>query len=222
MIGLEVSEVGEKVYVFIDGQNFYLSARAAFGLKFPDFDIEKLGNHLAEHVSGENASRIKFYTGMPVHKYSPRWFEFWQNKLGFAEGLGIDVVSRPLRYHLETDPTSAQGYKIISAREKGIDLCLALDVMEISRRHDCSHIVIVSRDQDFQEVIKKINIMCDFEQRDITIWSAYPVGKSTPDHIRGIDGTKEIRITFDDYQGMIDTRDYRGSFAPGTAEPVLA
>jgi uncharacterized LabA/DUF88 family protein len=208
------SEPAKKTHIFIDGQNFYLSARTAFGLRYPDFDTRAVADTIARKVSGQEADHIHFYTGMPVQKFSPRWFEFWTNKIAAMEAEGIETFTRPLRYIHETDPQSPTGYKILSTREKGIDLRIALDVMEVARRTDVENIVIVSRDQDFQEVIEKIETMCAFERRDIGLWSAYPDGGNGPSHLRGIDGTKEVIIDREEYARCIDRTDYRGSHAP--------
>lgn len=211
-----------KTHVFIDGQNFYLSARSAFGLRYPDFDARAVANVLCEKAAGKAADEVHFYTGMPVAKFSPRWYDFWTNKIAAMEEEGIHTFTRPLRYTYETDPQSPTGFKILSTREKGIDLRIALDVMEVARRADCENIVIVSRDQDFQELVEKIEIMCAFENRDIGLWSAYPDGGNGPSHLRGIDGTREVTIERTEYAGCIDRTDYRGSHAPRRNRSELA
>jgi uncharacterized LabA/DUF88 family protein len=205
------SEKPKKTYVFIDGQNFYLSARTAFGLKYPNFDTKKVADLISRKATGEDAGKITFYTGMPVHKFSPMWHDFWTNKISAMESEGVDAFTRQLRYTYETDPSMATGYKILSTREKGIDLLIGLDVMEAARREDCGNIIIVSRDQDFQEVIKKIETMCKFDGREIGLWSAYPDSGSGPSHLRGIDGTREVTVSRKEYAECIDYADYRGS-----------
>ena len=204
----------KKTYIFVDGQNFYLSARTAFGLRYPNFDVKSVANIISERATGRPADHVTFYTGMPVHKFSPTWHGFWTNKLRAMEEDGIDTFTRPLRYTYETDPQAATGFKILSTREKGIDLRIALDAMEAARRPDCGDIIIVSRDQDFQEVIEKIEIMRAFENREIGLWSSYPDGGNGPSHLRGIDGTKEVVVTRDDYAKCIDNHDYRGTYTP--------
>lgn len=201
----------KRTYVFIDGQNFYLSARAAFKLNFPNFDARAVGDLLAQKIGGADAAQVYFYTGMPVAKYSPHWHKFWSNKIAALEEAGVHTFTRPLRYLTETDPSQPTGYKILNTREKGIDLRIALDVMEAARRPDCTDIMIVSRDQDFYEVVEKIDHYCKFEGRDIEVWSAYPDGGNGPKHLRGIDGTRQLRILRDDYKLCIDPTDYRNT-----------
>lgn len=206
-----------KTFIFIDGQNLYLSARSAFGssvVPYPNFDARRLAELIGQEIGAPGVERVSFYTGMPVDRYSPRWHEFWTNKLEAMEEDFVSVYTRPLRYQYETDPLQPTGYKILSTREKGIDLRIALDVMVAARRKDCDNIVIVSRDQDFREVIEDIEMMAAFEKRDINLWSAYPDGGNGPSHLRGIDGMKPVVITSDMYHQCIDPMDYRGRYTP--------
>jgi len=196
-------------HIFIDGQNLYLSAKRAFGLRYPDFDIPALGRHLSDRIDPEQDAVIRFYIGMPVKRFSPRWTAFWTNKLQAARDAGIDVTTRELRYLTESDPHAPGGFRVISAREKGIDLRIALDVMAAARRSDCANIMIVSRDQDFREVIGDVQNMCAFTRRDIGLWSAFPEVLDASSLNRGVDGTREIRITRSQYDRLRDPADYR-------------
>ncbi|PTX52595.1 uncharacterized LabA/DUF88 family protein [Gemmobacter caeni] len=210
----------QRNHIFIDGQNLYLSAKRAFGLRYPDFDILALGRQLSEEIDPSLETRVRFYIGMPVRKYSPMWTGFWTNKLAAARESGVEVVTRELRYLTETDPNAPGGYRVLSAREKGIDLRLALDVMAASRRPDCANIMIVSRDQDFQEVVRDIRTLCDFTRREIGLWSAFPEVQGEPSLNRGIDGTRMIRITREIYDRVRDPADYRDQIAPPRPDPV--
>lgn len=198
-------------HIFIDGQNFYLSAKRAFGLRYPDFDIPALGRHLSERMSpGAGPDPIiRFYIGMPVARFSPHWTNFWTNKLNAAREAGVEVTTRDLRYLTETDPAAPGGLRVLSAREKGIDLRIALDVMAAARRPDCRNIMIVSRDQDFQEVVRDVQEMCDLTDRKMGLWSAFPEVRNGPSFNRGVDGTREIFITRSDYRALRDPTDYR-------------
>lgn len=209
----------QRNHIFIDGQNLYLSAKRAFGLRYPDFDIPALGRQLSERVDPTLEASIRFYIGMPVRKYSPMWTGFWTNKLTSARENGVEVVTRELRYLTETDPSAPGGYRVLSAREKGIDLRLALDVMSVSRRPDCANILILSRDQDFQEVVRDVRTMCDFTRREIGMWSAFPEVIGEPALNRGIDGTRMIRITREDYDRVRDPADYRDQIVHSRPEP---
>jgi len=200
---------GRRNFVFIDGQNLYLSAKRAFGLRYPDFDIPALGHHLSDRVGGCDETTVRFYIGMPISRFSPMWTRFWTNKLDAARAAGVEVTTRELRYLTETDPHAPSGVRVLSAREKGIDLRIALDVMAAARRPDCANILIVSRDQDFREVIGDIRTMCDFTRRNIGLWSAFPVVEGAPALNRGVDGTREVRVSRADYVRFRDPVDYR-------------
>jgi uncharacterized LabA/DUF88 family protein len=215
-----MSRVRRRNHIFIDGQNLYLSAKRAFGLRYPDFDIPALGRELSERVDPTLETSVRFYIGMPVRKYSPMWTGFWTNKLAVARKNGVEVVTRELRYLTETDPNAPGGYRVLSAREKGVDLRLALDVMAVSRRPDCANILILSRDQDFQEVVRDIRTMCDFTRREIGLWSAFPEVIGEPALNRGIDGTRMIRITREEYDRVRDPADYRDQIVLSRLEQV--
>ena len=200
---------GRRNFVFMDGQNLYLSAKRAFGLRYPDFDIPALGRHLSDRVGGCDEVTVRFYIGMPIARFSPMWTRFWTNKLEAARDAGVEVTTRELRYLTETDPHAPSGIRVLSAREKGIDLRIALDVMAAARRPDCANILIASRDQDFREVIGDIQTMCAFTRRDIGLWSAFPMVQDAPALNRGVDGTREVRISRTDYDRLRDPADYR-------------
>jgi uncharacterized LabA/DUF88 family protein len=206
--------VERRNYVFIDGQNLYLSAKRAFGPRYPDFHIPALGRHLSDRVSSDPDPVIRFYVGMPVARFSPMWTTFWTNKLAATRAAGVEVTTRELRYLTETDPHAPGGVRVLSAREKGIDLRLALDVMSAARRPDCANILIVSRDQDFREVIGDIRAMTALTRREIGLWSAFPEVRDAPALNRGVDGTRELRITQDAYDLLRDPADYRVRSAP--------
>jgi hypothetical protein len=127
--------MGKRNHIFIDGQNFYLSAKRAFGLRYPDFDIPALGRYLSARMGqGDGPDPVvRFYVGMPVARYSPHWTNFWTNKLNAAQEAGVSVTTRDLRYLTETDPAAPGGVRVLSVREKGIDLRIALDVMAAAR-----------------------------------------------------------------------------------------
>lgn len=203
-------------HIFIDGQNFYLSAKRAFGLRYPDFDIPALGRHLSKRITPDAVQDpvIRFYIGMPVARFSPHWTHFWTNKLNAAQDAGVAVTTRDLRYLTETDPAAPGGVRILSAREKGIDLRIALDVMAAARNPDCENILIVSRDQDFQEVVRDVEMMCAFTNRKIGLWSAFPEVRDAPSLNRGVDGTREVRIRWSDYKRLVDLTDHRIVPAP--------
>jgi uncharacterized LabA/DUF88 family protein len=203
--------MGKRNHIFIDGQNFYLSAKRAFGLRYPDFDIPALGRYLSARMGqGDGPDPvIRFYVGMPVARYSPHWTNFWTNKLNAAQEAGVSVTTRDLRYLTETDPAAPGGVRVLSVREKGIDLRIALDVMAAARNPDCGNILIVSRDQDFREVVEDVTMFCAFNDREVGLWSAFPEVRGAPSLNRGVDGTRELSISWSDYKGLRDPTDYR-------------
>lgn len=199
-------------YVLIDGQNFYKSAKSCLGIQVPSFDPKKVADLLSHRVSNAPAAEVRFYTGMASKRYNPKWFHFWGNKIQAMEDDGIKVSTTELRYTIETNPGTKQ-FNILGVREKGIDMLIGLDAMEVARRPDCENIIIASRDQDFKIAISRIKMMCDFERRDIGLFSAFPADENTPEHIRGIEGTEELRVSRADYDRCVDHRNFFGESA---------
>ena len=175
--------------VFVDGQNLYYSAKAAFGYKVPNYDIRKLAQTICDRQDW-HLQMVKFYTGYPNVEESPKLHRFWQSRLRVMQRDGVKVFSRVLR----------------NGKEKGVDVRIALDVTRTVYANDCDVVVIVSRDQDFSEVADEVKYIARREGREITIASAYPRG--TDKSVRGIDRTKWLPMDKQLYDSCIDERDY--------------
>ena len=175
--------------VFVDGQNLYYSAKAAFGYKVPNYDIRKLAQAICNRQDW-HLETVKFYTGYPNVEESPKLHRFWQSRLRVMQRDGVKVFSRVLR----------------NGKEKGVDVRIALDVTRTVYANECDVVVIVSRDQDFSEVADEVKDIARREGREITIASAYPRG--TDKSVRGINRTDWLPMDKQLYDSCIDERDY--------------
>lgn len=187
----------KRVYTFFDLQNLYLSAKTAWGVKYPDFDpimLSKLvtGKHLDWRLTG-----IKLYTGIHSIEKNVFWHNFWVKKLSFHRNMDsrVDVFTAQLHYNNN------------AASEKGVDIRLALDLVRAARKNLCDVAVLFSRDTDFGEVAQEIRAIADENNRWIKIASAFP---SDPMFKRGINGTDWITISRAEYDACLDPNDYRG------------
>lgn len=88
--------------------------------------------------------------------------------------------------------------------EKGIDVRIAIDIIKDVLHDKLKAIVIFSQDQDLSEITQEIRHL---SKRKITIYSAFPFSDSSSNK-RGINGSKWIQISKDDYDQCIDYRDY--------------
>ena len=93
-------------------------------------------------------------------------------------------------------------------KKKGIDVRLALDVLDLAHRNQYDVAIIFSQDQDLSELADLIRSVASRESRWIKIASAYPDSPARA-YRRGINSTDWIRINKATYDACIDPRDYR-------------
>ena len=67
----------KRALVFIDGQNLFHGAKEAFGVAWPNYDIEKLAHAICAK-QGWVCHGIHFYTGVPEPHDHPFWSQFWK------------------------------------------------------------------------------------------------------------------------------------------------
>ena len=198
----------KRLVAFVDGQALYHSAREAFGYVFPNYDVTKLAQAVAD-LRGWQLVKVYFYTGIPEKHEQQFWHEFWAAKLAIMGTRNITTFTRPLRYSNKTvtlkDGTT-QTVRI--PREKGIDLRLALDAVRLAWQSDYDVALIFSQDQDLSEAVDEIRMISKRHRRWIKVASAYPSSPTCPND-RGINGADWIKIHKATYDLCIDPIDYR-------------
>ena len=155
-----------RVAVFIDGQNLYHQCRRHFGWPWVhpghlaqaliDEDREKYDPH--SHV----LSSIRFYTGIHDPNKRPAEHAKMSRRLADYSRQNITVVSLPLKYE-----SSGR------AREKGIDVRLAIDMVRLGRKGLFDVSIIVSEDSDLDEAVQEVYSMRDHE-RWVAVQNALP------------------------------------------------
>lgn len=113
---------------------------------------------------------------------------------------GVHVTTRPLRYTQELLEDGSNSYV---AREKGIDVRIAIDVLTMAERKEYDVAVIFSQDQDLAELGTEIRSFARRQERWIKIASAFPVGPATT-NARGINNTDWIQIDKEMYDRCLD------------------
>lgn len=198
----------KRAVAFFDGQNLFRHAKDAFGYHHPNYDPQKLFNHICSESSWENCG-IRFYTGTPSLKKSEMWHGYWSNRLLAMRRSGILVEDRPLRYREQKitlrDGTSQM---IDVCQEKGIDIRIALDLIRLTLQKQLDVAVIFSQDQDLAEAVKEAKEIARIQNRWIWIASAFPYSKNATS-TRGIDKTDWIKIDRTVYDDCLDPKDYR-------------
>ena len=190
--------------VLIDGQNLFRLAMSAWAPKgghnpspyhWPSYDVQKLALTLVNRIPGRSLDEIRFYTGVPnprqggKHRY---WYVFWNNKLRNLSQRGIYVYRG----------------RVSNGQEKGVDVSLAIDLVQATHeaRYDCA--IVVSQDWDFGPAVRLAKTIAKTQRRTIEIESAFPVGPGSPSN-RGVPGTKWIQIDKSTYDACFDPTDYR-------------
>lgn len=206
----------KNVMAFIDGQNLYQHAKAAFGHHHPNFDPVKL-HHAVCAERGWRPTVTRFYTGIPGPAESPMWSGYWSNRVIAMKRAGVVVTTRPIRYRKEWlrgpagDPSIGPDGKpqvITTPQEKGIDVRIALDLVSLARKRQFDLALIFSQDQDLKEVVEEIEAIAREQERWIGVACAFPFGPNAS-YKRGIDKTDWFRMDEEFYNKCLDPRDYR-------------
>ena len=193
---------------FFDGQNLFHSAKAAFGYPFPNYDPVAL-THAICAANGWQVEGVRFYTGVPDATDNSFWNHFWTAKTAQMGREGAYVCTRSLRYrNKQFKLPDGSIHTFLDGDEKGIDVRIALDIVQMAHRDEFDVALVFCRDQDLAEVASELRLIASDKDRWIKMASAYPFSPATK-HWRGIDKTDWIKIDRALYDTCIDKRDYR-------------
>lgn len=193
-----------RTIVFVDGQNLYHLAKSAWGqgdrdarapYTWPSYDVLKLADALTDRLAGRLLSEIRFYTGVPepVGDSGVFWHTFWSNKLREMRNRGVYVYT---------------GLVKRGGQEKGVDVSLALDLVEATHQGRYEVAVIVSQDADFGPAVQVAKRIARDQGRQLTFESAFPLGPGSSSR-RGVPGTDWVHIDKALYDACLDLTDYR-------------
>jgi uncharacterized LabA/DUF88 family protein len=197
----------KKTVAYIDGQNLFHAATQACCHTYPNYDVLELAKTICQRQRW-NLVETRFYTGVPDEAIDWQWSRFWRNKLGEMGRQGIIVYSRPLAYSAETISVPGGGQKsILVPREKGVDIRLALDVIQRALNQMLDVALIFSQDQDLTEVADEVKAISVRQNRWIQTASAFPISPASKNR-RGIDHTYWIPIEKPTYDACLDPKNY--------------
>ena len=191
-----------RAIVFIDGQNLHHLAKQAWlynpadktsPYAWPSYDVAKLAATLAAKDTGRTLEQIRFYTGVPGRSNNQYWHDFWVNKLRYLANGGIYAY---------------RGRVNSGRQEKGVDVSLAIDLVQATHEQRYEVAIIVSQDSDFGPAVSLSKQIAAAQGRRLTFESAFPVGPGSG-YRRGIPGTRWVHIDQETYDTCRDHRDYR-------------
>ena len=192
-----------RTIVFFDGQNLFHSAKNTWGPSQPtssspyywaSYDVQKLAQHLVFLTPGQTLEEIYFYTGVPSRNMNPDLYWFWTNKLNHLKKNGIHVYRG----------------RISNNQEKGVDVSIAIDLIQATYEKRYEVAIIVSKDSDFGPAVALAKVIAKSQGRNLAFQSAFPVAPNTPKKKpRGISGTTWVPIDQSGYDACRDSNEYR-------------
>lgn len=191
-----------RALVQIDGQNLLHLARVAWAptprrrsspYEWPSYDVVKLAQALVDARPGRKLVEVRFYTGVPERAANRFWHDFWTNKLRHLANQGVHVY---------------RGRVSAGRQEKGVDVSLAVDLVQATheQRYDVS--IIVSQDTDFGPAVRLAKTVAQAQSRQLVFESAFPSSRRVRSS-RGVPGTTWLPIDKAMYDACRDLRDYR-------------
>lgn len=141
--------MADRVTVFIDWQNAYRTARQSFfdpkndphtHGQFDPIALAKLVTNQGPSKGQRTLSEVRVYTGRPSSTKDPKSSSAHMKQCAAWQANGATVIARPLRY--------PSGWPEDKAREKGIDVRLAVDfvAMAIENQYDTGILFSVDTD----------------------------------------------------------------------------
>lgn len=194
----------DRVVLFLDYQNVYMSARSLFhpmGAPHWNGQIDPLalGRLLVDRSPFDRElAGVRVYRGLPESTKDPKGYGASQRQISsWAQAPEIEVITRTLRY--------PQNWPTEKPKEKGIDVALAIDFALMDVRGDYDVGVLMSTDTDLKPALEAV-AGSGTARAEVAAWSN-PNGYSRRLSIKGrnlwchwLDETDYLRVR--------DTRDY--------------
>ena len=170
--------MSKRVSVFIDGQNVFKGVNRRYKARLHPL-------LLARELAGERELvATNYYSGIHDKAVNASMHELVTRRHDLIRQTGVVVTERTLRYHWEwkitgrlpppwsdkgPDKAKADVKRNRGAREKGIDVALALDAVAAAFADECDVVIIVSRDRDLMEIADEINSRCDTDAVEVEV-----------------------------------------------------
>jgi uncharacterized LabA/DUF88 family protein len=148
--------------LFIDGRNLLSKMESIIkfgGQQEVDFSIYNFKGLFDKVLKDISVDRAIFYFGRilehPVTRAKSQQLIEKQRKLKTnLEKQGFEVVlAGRVRGHIERCP---RGHEILTFKEKGVDVKIAVDILNIAFKKELKTAIIASSDSDLQPVIKEL------------------------------------------------------------------
>ncbi|MBU0760675.1 MAG: NYN domain-containing protein [Nanoarchaeota archaeon] len=179
----------KRTMVFIDANNWYHNLKG--WLKPSDIDIKKIVNFISTEKNLD-IIEIRWYTSMPSREDNELIYKRQRSFLGHLEKQGIKIISRKLQ-RLSNKELARKRQNLIESwdlcdickplvaasfldmrdttqKEKGIDVRIAIDMVNYALSNKLECCILISGDADFVpalELVKSIGkeVLCAFIPR---------------------------------------------------------
>jgi uncharacterized LabA/DUF88 family protein len=222
-------DASARVLVFIDGQNAYKSCERLYqhGPTHPMMLADRL-------CDGRKLVGVRYYSGVPDPQIDPEGRKKRDLRHNLMRRTGVTVVERQLRYRWEwgfdstalPDPRKNQGvekqvavWPYQRAREKGIDLAIGLDAIDLALNDFMDVAVIVSSDNDLCEAARMVHQATTAKRARVSVEAALFTGHRKPILLTHYDYTRQLR--YPDFDAARDSFDYSQPIDP-TMEKLFA
>lgn len=225
--------MAERVTFFFDWQNIYKRARESFdepyaeprfGQVHPvDLACVLLDKYKANTGREATLHEVRIYRGKPSNACDANAYSAFQRQTSkWLTNNKIVCTFSELRYPHDWDSHTRTGSYPV--REKGVDVALAVDVVDLANKREYDHAIVMSADYDLVPAIKRV-----YEARikdpeapsiNVAAWE-------------GNDRIKPLRIKFgkglpfchwlsqEDYWGVQDDTDYTITTVPARSSRPL-
>lgn len=192
-----------RVAVFIDYQNCYSRARAAFFDEWaPHVDGQVyprlLGIALKNAAAGDrDLVAVRVYRGLPSSERDPKGYGAADRQAALWRQQALVVpVLRPLNYRDPAHP-----------KEKGVDVRIAIDMVMMAMRDEYDIAVLVSDDTDLLPALEAVMELKGDQACEVAAWVPTDGSPATPLRVTG-HGHLIHRLTEADYRRVHDSTDY--------------
>jgi uncharacterized LabA/DUF88 family protein len=224
------TDASTRVLVFIDGQNVYKTCERLYrhGQCHPILLAERV-------VAGRRLVGVRYYSGVHDPTVNPAGRSVADRRHNLMRRVGVTVIERPLRYRWEwgfdpkmlPEPQKNVGQQMQvavrpyqRAREKGIDLAMGLDVIDLALQGRMDTAVIISSDNDLCEAARATHAATVTAGRRLSVEAAVFNERRSAILLRHYDFTQQLK--YDDFDAGRDSFDYAQPIARAMEDMFVA
>ncbi len=152
--------------------------------------------------SMRHVEQVRLYTGLPDPNKEPKTYGACLKQINVWQQAHVKVISRPLKY--------PSNWPMEKARQKGVDVALAIDFVALALDGKYDVGVIASTDTDLKPALEYVQQKCPYCFTEVTSWDAKSFG-SFPYNTRLSIPGKNLWCTWvrkSNYDQIADLTDY--------------